>query len=62
MTENEIKFGFLKQKNKKCEWKIEEEDVMIYYTACNKSFYFVNGNVKDSHFTFCPFCGKEIKT
>lgn len=43
---------------KNCEWKPDGEDCWL--TACQKHFYFTDGNCADNGFEFCPFCGGAI--
>lgn len=45
-----------------CEWSIEEPDYdETYFTSCGNAFYFTDGNIKENHVKFCPYCGKPIK-
>lgn len=46
-----------------CIWKKSEafDFEELYYTSCDNSFFFSEGNIKENHFKFCPFCGKKIK-
>ena len=39
-----------------CEWKLTDtKNLMPYKTACG------NEDLYDSHYKYCPYCGKKIK-
>ncbi len=45
---------------KSCKWTYQ--DIEDYYdTQCEEGYAFVEGNVKDNKFKYCPYCGKLIK-
>ena len=47
-------------KQEVCEWKPNEyEDV--YTTKCGLMHSFIDGNVQENGYVFCPYCGKKIK-
>lgn len=43
-----------------CVWVFEHDDVDLYETGCNRSFFFYEGRAQDNEFNFCPFCGDKI--
>jgi len=53
-------------KPNKCAWTKDEDG--IYTAACHRalkevnSFIFTSGGPVENRFTFCPYCGRPIKT
>ena len=47
----------------KCFWEeIEDYPGNHYYvTSCGQGHPFVNGNINDNQYIYCPYCGKLIK-
>lgn len=45
-----------------CTWHLIEDnlDIDYYETECMNEFCFMEGNVVDNEFHFCPYCGKRI--
>lgn len=47
----------------KCVWTYYENEFVYYWDAsCGDSFTFETGTPQENNFTYCPFCGKKIKT
>ena len=49
---------------KYCTWthQIDEfGDDDYWTTSCDNIFAFIEGNPKDNHFVYCPYCGRVIK-
>ncbi len=46
--------------HEKCKWLYEPCDES-YMTTCGESQYFIEGDIEDNHYKFCPYCGKEIR-
>jgi hypothetical protein len=45
-----------------CKWEIDPHDEQcIHHTSCGEAHCFVDGDVQDNQYKFCPFCGNEIK-
>ena len=46
-----------------CEWRITKNyfDDFICETSCGDGGYFREGGIKENHYKYCPYCGKEIK-
>lgn len=42
-----------------CEWK-ENEEYGYWETGCKATFEFIEGDMDDNSFKFCPYCGKKI--
>jgi len=47
-------------KGKKCYWKYDEWHD-FYDTSCDKAHCFIEGNITENHYIYCPFCGHIIK-
>ena len=53
-------------KPNKCSWTKDEEG--NYTAACHRaknegpSFIFTSGGPRENRFTFCPYCGRPVKT
>ena len=46
-----------------CDWK-KDDDLFggnLWTVACGNDFQFIEGDVKDNEFKYCPYCGREIK-
>ena len=46
---------------KVCVWK-HDEPYEYHSTSCGREFSFIDGNVKENGYKFCPNCGKNIQT
>lgn len=45
---------------KYCKWTYQDiED--FYTTSCHQGQVFIDGDVEDNRYIFCPYCGKKIK-
>lgn len=44
----------------KCKW-IFDINHGYYDTECEEGQYFTDGGIKENHYKFCPYCGKEIQ-
>jgi hypothetical protein len=46
-----------------CQWTQEECDSTVWTAACDpvRLFEFNDGGPSDSHFRFCPYCGKPLR-
>ena len=53
--------GLVKDKPKVCRWKYEDVDDYWKAACGDRYFSFNEGGLKENHFEFCPFCGKQIK-
>jgi hypothetical protein len=45
---------------KLCIWK-ENEEYSMWETSCQNAFEFIEGDIEENSFKFCPYCGKIIK-
>ena len=46
----------------RCKWKYQDDEYNDYWeTDCGEAWCITEGNLKDNHIVFCPFCGKKIK-
>lgn len=45
---------------KACIWK-EFEEYNTWETSCGNSFEFIEGDIEENSFKFCPYCGNPIK-
>lgn len=45
---------------KTCNWK--EDDNGNWHTSCNQIHQFTNGTPEENRHTFCPYCGKKLRT
>jgi hypothetical protein len=50
----------VKPSKRVCIWKYDEYD-NTHETSCGEMYYFPDGDVKENHYKYCPFCGKKIK-
>lgn len=46
----------------KCSWDCHGNnfDEAVYQTGCNSAHEFMEGDITDNDYKFCPFCGGEI--
>lgn len=44
---------------KVCVWK-ENEEYGMWETGCGNSFEFIEGDIEENNFKFCPYCGFRI--
>jgi hypothetical protein len=52
------------QEPKVCKWKFVIDDDNYFKTACRKTrktYYFMEGTLKDNNYNFCPKCGGKIE-
>jgi PHP family Zn ribbon phosphoesterase len=49
-----------KKGKERCEWEYDE-DGDFYHTSCDRDFCFIEGDLKDNNYFYCPGCGKPIK-
>jgi rRNA maturation endonuclease Nob1 len=45
---------------KSCVWK-EDEEYGMWETGCKNAFEFIEGDIKENSFKFCPYCGSPIE-
>ena len=45
-----------------CRWSQETADFdnVVYRTSCDNMFEFLEGDIEDNGFKFCPYCGEKI--
>ena len=43
-----------------CEWKLEDEEVNLYLTGCQKRKLIFEGTPEENGYRYCPYCGKKI--
>ena len=43
-----------------CIWKYDDID-NLWDTSCGEKQYFIEGDVAENKYKFCPYCGKKIK-
>ena len=43
-----------------CGWDLDPEG--FYETDCGHAFRFDDGGPKDNDFTFCPYCGRSLRS
>lgn len=46
--------------DKVCQWK-ENDEYGYWETGCKGIFEFIEGDIEDNTFKFCPYCGGKIK-
>ena len=51
---------YCKQSEQYCIW-IEDEHGGYWETGCKAKFEFIEGDIKDNSFKFCPYCGNLIR-
>lgn len=42
-----------------CEWNYDT-NIEAYETECKNTFCFIDGEIEDNSFQYCPYCGKRI--
>lgn len=42
-----------------CNWTYDDYHDM-YQTSCDQAQQFMNDGIKENHYKYCPYCGKEI--
>jgi len=55
-----IEQAMTKKGKERCEWEYDE-DGDFYHTSCDRDFCFIEGDLKDNNYFYCPGCGKPIK-
>lgn len=45
---------------KHCVWGPYDEDNGTFDTQCGQTHYFPEGDIKDNHYVYCPYCGRRI--
>jgi len=40
-----------------CEWKLEDDEEGVWYSACGDAWIFEEGTPADNMMKYCPFCG-----
>ncbi len=43
-----------------CYWKYHPNDD-YYDTGCSESFIFLDGDLEENNFSYCPYCGCPIE-
>lgn len=58
-----MRYGDIEEPEK-CTWKINHENSdyigETWDTSCNHVFQFMEGDIQENNFEYCPFCGKVI--
>ena len=51
------------EKINSCVWLRQEDPDGDEFmeTQCGKAFEFIEGDMQDNDYKFCPYCGKKIK-
>jgi hypothetical protein len=52
--------GNVNTSDKVCQWK-ENDEYGYWETGCKGIFEFIEGDIEDNTFKFCPYCGGKIK-
>lgn len=58
---NRLGVDYFKEKEKTCEWKLEDEEANLYLTECQQRQLIFDGTPKENEYRYCPYCGKKIK-
>lgn len=53
----------LQEKDKECKWEYEEDmnGQEQWNTDCGQCQVFIDGDIKENEYNYCPYCGKKIK-
>lgn len=46
--------------NETCEWKLEDDEEGVWYSACENAWIFEEGTPIDNMMKYCPFCGRLL--
>ena len=46
---------------KKCEWRLEDDDYGIWVGSCGALWRLESGTLVENGINFCPFCGNPVK-
>lgn len=61
IEEATLKWVLEELKKMSCEWKYKDDGYDDYYeTACDNLHCFLEGNVKNNQYKYCPYCGRKI--
>ena len=48
---------------KKCQWKRwTPDDFNTWDTSCGEAHCFIEGDIAENKYKFCPYCGDEIES
>lgn len=50
-----------KRLQEKCRWTYNGDEFSYHDTSCGNAHEFIEGNVQENKYVFCPYCGRQIK-
>ncbi|OPY83175.1 MAG: hypothetical protein A4E71_02930 [Smithella sp. PtaU1.Bin162] len=57
------RFAILREKvnaiEEVCSWKIDDDG--FWMTSCGNAHCFIEGNIRQNKYKYCPYCGQAIK-
>jgi len=50
----------IKDRQKVCEWRLEDDDYAVWDSDCGMEFLFNDDGPVENNFAFCPGCGNRL--